>query len=83
MRADEIDREKAFCISHARGQWFKTTTAHIRGPRLLGPVVAFAVAVSGIELLSLGRFFWALVFGLAVSLLLEREQWKEIHLAAA
>ncbi len=50
-----------------------------KGPLVLGPVVAFAVAMSDIELLGLGRFFWALVFGLAVSLLLEREQWKEIH----
>ena len=49
-----------------------------KGPLLLGPVVAFAVAVSDIVLLGLGRFFWALVFGLAVSLLLERRQWRDL-----
>lgn len=47
-----------------------------KGPLLLGPVVAFAVAVSDIQLMGLGRFFWALVLGLAVSLLLERKEWK-------
>lgn len=36
-----------------------------KGPLLLGPLVAFAVSVSSIELLGLGRFFWAIVFGLA------------------
>lgn len=49
-----------------------------RGPLLLGPVVAFAVAVSDIELMGLGRFFWALVLGLAVSALLERDGWREL-----
>lgn len=46
-----------------------------KGPLLLGPLVAFAVSVSHIELLGLGRFFWAIVFGLSVSLLLERDEW--------
>jgi benzoate membrane transport protein len=46
-----------------------------KGPLLLGPLVAFAVSVSNLELLGLGRFFWAIVFGLSVSLLLERKQW--------
>ena len=50
-----------------------------KGPLLLGPVVAFAVAVSDIQLVGLGRFFWALVLGLAVSLLLERDGWKELE----
>lgn len=50
-----------------------------RGPLLLGPVVAFAVSVSNIQLLGLGRFFWALAFGIGTSLLLEREQWREVH----
>lgn len=43
------------------------------GPLVLGPVVAFGTAVSDIDLLGLGRFFWGIVFGLAVSLLLERK----------
>lgn len=42
----------------------------------------FAVSMSDIELLGLGRFFWALALGIATSLLLEREQWREIHQAA-
>jgi benzoate membrane transport protein len=50
-----------------------------KGPLLLGPLVAFVVAVSEIRLLGLHPFFWALVFGLTTSLLLEWEGWKEIH----
>jgi benzoate membrane transport protein len=53
-----------------------------RGPLLIGPLVAFVVSMSDIELLGLGRFFWALVLGLATSLLLERTQWVEIHRSA-
>lgn len=49
-----------------------------KGPLILGPVVAFAVAVSGLQLLGLGRFFWAIVFGIGVSLLLERDKWSRI-----
>lgn len=52
-----------------------------RGPLILGPVVAFAVAVSELQLLGLGRFFWAILFGVGVSLLLERKQWSEIEVA--
>lgn len=51
-----------------------------KGPFLLGPLVAFAVSVSRIELLGLGRFFWALVFGVGVSLLLERSAWRNAEL---
>lgn len=50
-----------------------------KGPLRLGPIVAFAVAVSDLELLGLGRFFWAIVFGVSVSLLLERRQWSDIE----
>jgi len=50
-----------------------------RGPLLMGPLVALVVSVSDLELLGLGQFFWALVFGLATSLLLEWEGWKETH----
>lgn len=49
------------------------------GPLRVGPLVAFAVAVSDLELLGLGRFFWAIVFGVGVSLLLERRQWSAIE----
>lgn len=49
-----------------------------KGPLRMGPIVAFAVAVSDLELLGLGRFFWAIVFGIAVSLLLERDHWSKV-----
>lgn len=50
-----------------------------KGPLFLGPLVAFGTSVSDVQMVGLGRFFWALVFGLAVSLLLERSQWRQIH----
>jgi benzoate membrane transport protein len=53
-----------------------------RGPLLLGPVLAFAIAVSDMRLLDLGPFFWSLVLGVAVSLLLEREEWKQLSASA-
>lgn len=49
------------------------------GPLVLGPVVAFAVALSDLSLFGLGRFFWALVIGLVVSLLLERDGLAELR----
>jgi benzoate membrane transport protein len=49
-----------------------------KGPLILGPVVAFAVSVSELELLGLGRFFWAIVFGIGVSLLVEHAKWSQI-----
>ena len=48
------------------------------GPLLLGPVFAFATALSDLTLFGLGPFFWALALGLAVSLLLERDEWKNL-----
>ena len=47
----------------------------VTGPLAFGPLVTFAVAVSDLELLGLGGLFWGLVFGLGVSLLLERKAW--------
>ncbi len=47
-----------------------------KGPLLLGPLVAFGASVSNIEMLGLGRFFWALALGIAVSLVLERSAWR-------
>jgi benzoate membrane transport protein len=47
-----------------------------RGPLILGPIFAFAVALSDMTLFGLGPFFWSLVLGVSVSLLLEREGWK-------
>jgi benzoate membrane transport protein len=44
-----------------------------RGPLILGPVLAMVVAQSSLTLLGLGPLFWALVIGIAVSRLLERD----------
>lgn len=49
-----------------------------QGPLLLGPVFAFAIALSGLSMFGLGPFFWALALGIAVSLLLEREGWRAL-----
>lgn len=49
------------------------------GPLLLGPIFAFAVALSNLSLLGLGSFFWALVLGLSVSVLLEHDEWKALR----
>lgn len=51
------------------------------GPLVLGPLFAFAIALSELELLGLGAFFWALMLGVAVSLTLEREKWKALSAA--
>jgi len=54
-----------------------------RGPLVLGPIFAFAVALSNMTLLGLGPFFWSLVIGVGVSLLLERESWRRLRAEAA
>jgi benzoate membrane transport protein len=46
------------------------------GPLLLGPLFAFGIAQSELELLDLGPFFWALAGGLIVSFLLEHDAWR-------
>ncbi|MEX2599860.1 MAG: benzoate/H(+) symporter BenE family transporter [Dehalococcoidia bacterium] len=53
-----------------------------KGPLVLGPVFAFAIAVSGVSLFGFGAFFWALVLGIGVSLLLERPAMQEQRTAA-
>ncbi|MDF3042664.1 MAG: benzoate transporter [Thermomicrobiales bacterium] len=42
-----------------------------RGRTQLGPLVAFAAAASGLELLGLGPIFWALVLGVAIAFVLD------------
>jgi benzoate membrane transport protein len=42
-----------------------------RGRTQLGPLVAFAAAASGLELLGLGPIFWALVLGVATAFVLD------------
>ena len=54
-----------------------------RGPLILGPILAFAVALSNMTLFGLGPFFWALVLGVGVSLLLERDGWERLRTAEA
>jgi benzoate membrane transport protein len=53
-----------------------------RGPLVLGPIFAFATALSKMSLLGLGPFFWSLVVGIGVSLLLERDEWNQLHAGA-
>jgi benzoate membrane transport protein len=50
-----------------------------RGPLLLGPMFAFAIALSKMSLLGLGPFFWSLVLGTGVSMLLERDEWNRLQ----
>jgi benzoate membrane transport protein len=54
-----------------------------RGPLVLGPVFALAIALSDIRLLNLGPFFWSLVLGTGISLLLERREWNELRAGTA
>ncbi|HEY7660092.1 MAG TPA: benzoate/H(+) symporter BenE family transporter [Actinomycetota bacterium] len=50
-----------------------------QGPLVLGPIFAFAIALSNMTLLGLGPFFWSLVLGAGISLLLERDGWKRLR----
>jgi len=53
-------------------------SAITKGPLRWGPLFAFVIALSGMTLAGFGAFFWAIVGGLAVSFLLEREEWKTL-----
>jgi benzoate membrane transport protein len=53
-----------------------------RGPLVMGPIFAFAIALSDMTLFGLGPFFWSLVLGAAISFLLERDGWKRLHAEA-
>ena len=50
-----------------------------QGPLLLGPLFAFAISLSEISMLGFGPFFWALVIGIGVSLLLERDELQMLR----
>jgi benzoate membrane transport protein len=50
-----------------------------QGPLLLGPLFAFAIALSEISILGFGPFFWALVIGTGISLLLERDKLQTLR----
>ena len=51
----------------------------LRGPLVLGPLLAFAVAVSRLSYLGFGPLFWSLVVGTATSLALERDQLRTLR----
>ena len=53
------------------------------GPLLLGPLFAFAIALSDMTLFGLGPFFWSLVIGTAVSVVFERDGWRQLRMARA
>lgn len=40
---------------------------------------AFVIALSNMSLLGLGPFFWSLVVGTLVTLLLERDAWNDLR----
>ena len=48
------------------------------GPLVLGPLFAFAIALSDMALFGLGAFFWSLVIGTLVSAVFEREGWRRL-----
>ena len=50
-----------------------------QGPLLLGPLIAFGMALSDISLFGFGPFFWALVLGTGVTWLLERDQFSAMR----
>jgi benzoate membrane transport protein len=52
------------------------------GPLVLGPLFAFAIALSDMTILGLGPFFWSLVIGTAISVLFERAGWRELRASA-
>ena len=51
----------------------------VRGPLVLGPLFAFAVASSRLTLFGLGPLFWALVVGTSVSLVLDAHALQELR----
>ena len=50
----------------------------LKGPRRVGPMVAFAVATSSLALFGLGAAFWAIVFGTVTSFLAEPDAWRRV-----
>jgi benzoate membrane transport protein len=56
-------------------------TEMVKGPLRLGPLFAFVVASSELSLGGFGPAFWALVIGMAVTVLLEHTEWRAIRSA--
>ena len=61
------------------GVLVQALTEMMRGPLRLGPLFAFAVASSKLTLLGLGPLFWALVIGLAVTVLVEGAELRALR----
>jgi benzoate membrane transport protein len=57
----------------------QTLSAITSGPLRLGPLFAFVVASSEMSLLGFGPLFWALVIGMAVTLMLEQREWQAMR----
>ena len=55
----------------------------LSGPLRSGPLFAFAVAASDLRLWGFGSAFWALVFGMLVTLVLEQREFSQLREAAA
>jgi benzoate membrane transport protein len=55
----------------------------VRGPLVLGPLFAFAIALSDMTLGGLGPFFWSLTLGAAISFVFERDGWKRLRSAGS
>ena len=49
---------------------------------MLGPVFAFAIALSGMSLFGLGAFFWSLILGTLVSMFVEPDGWRQVRSSA-
>lgn len=52
------------------------------GPLIWGPLFAFVVVQSNLTLVGLGSYFWALVIGVAVSAVVERDQLRAFNAVA-
>jgi benzoate membrane transport protein len=50
-----------------------------KGPLFLGPLFAFAIALSDISFLGFGNYFWSLVIGTGISMLLERDGLRALR----
>lgn len=48
-----------------------------QGPLVIGPLFAFGIAFSELSFLGLDGLFWALVGGIAISFVLERDGWRQ------
>jgi benzoate membrane transport protein len=51
-------------------------SAAFEGRFALGALVTFLVTVAGIPILNIGAPFWALLAGSAISLTMERADWR-------